>query len=231
MQHIMHKQQKQSFQYLMYVAMLYVTVILISNVIASKVIHIDIFELPAGVIVYPLIFILDDVLAEVYGYKHTRPIIWFALLCSVIQLIIFQISIVIPAISEWQHQTAYHEILGAIPRITIAGFVAIACAQFINAYLIAKLKLKMQGQYMAVRLVASTFAAVTVDSIIFILGAFYGVLSGKTIIIMIVSQIFVKVSYEILLLPLISAAIGWLKRKEDIEYFDTNTNFNPFSRR
>ena len=219
------------YKYLTYIAMLYVSTFLISNVLASKIIHLGVFDLPAAVIVYPLIFILDDILAEIYGYQHTRPIIWFALLCSFIQVLFFQASIAIPAIPEWHFQKAYAQTLGAVPRIAIAGLIAIACSQFSNAYVLAKLKIKLQGQYLAARLVASTFIGVSVDTFIFISLAFYGQLPLHIIALMIIGQIIVKVSYEILMLPVIIFIIKVLKKREGIDYYDTNTNFNPFSRR
>ena len=219
------------YKYLTYIAMLYVSTFLISNVLASKVFQLGVFDLPAAVIVYPLIFILDDILAEVYGYRLTRPIIWFALLCSIIQIVFLQLSIILPAIPQWTFQHAYAETLGAVPRITIAGLVAIACAQFSNAYVIAKLKIKQKGKHLAVRLVASTFIGVTVDAVIFVCLAFIGKLPLLILGNMIVAQIVIKVSYEIILLPVITTVIDKLKQKESIDVYDTTTNFNPFSRR
>ena len=210
--------------------MAYVTSILVSNVIAFKIIKIGAFDLPAAVIVYPLIFILDDILAEVYGYRYTRPIIWFSLLCSAIQMGFFQLSIVLPAIPQWHHQFAYETVLGTMPRIVIAAFIAIASAQFANAYLIAKLKIQTQGKYLSARLVFSTFIGVSIDSFLFITIAFIGVLSIKILSIMIISQIVIKVGYEIMLLPLITWVIRRLKAYEGIDYYDINTNFSPFAR-
>lgn len=210
--------------------MLYVSSFLICSVLASKVIQIAVFDLPAAVIVYPLIFILDDILAEVYGYRNTRPIIWFALLCSFVQLFFLQVSVVIPPLPEWPHQQAYADTLGAIPRIVLAGFIAIAFAQFINAYLLAKLKIKYHGKYLALRLTFSTFVGVSVDAVIFIIIAFWGKLASHILVVMILSQIVIKVLYQILLLPLITFVIRRLKRSENVDYYDTNTNFNPFAR-
>lgn len=218
------------YKYLTYIAMFYVSTFLISNVLASKVIQIGVFDFPAAVIVYPLIFILDDILAEVYGYRHTRPIIWFALLCSLIQVLFLQVSIVLPAMPQWHFQSAYATTLGAIPRITIAGFLAVACAQFVNAYVIAKLKIKQKGKHLASRLVISTFIGVSVDAIIFVLLAFMGKLPLSVLGVMIVGQIIIKVGYEILLLPLITYVINQIKQRENVDYYDVNTNFNPFSR-
>ena len=222
--------QKPQFNYLLYVAMAYVTTILVSNVIAYKIIKIGPFDLPAAVIVYPLIFILDDILAEVYGYRYTRPIIWFSLLCSAVQMSLFQLSIVMPSITQWHHQLAYETVLGTIPRIVVAAFIAIACAQFSNAYLIAKLKIKTQGKYLGGRLVFSTFMGVSIDSVLFIMIAFLGVLPLTVLWVMIGSQIVIKVGYEIMLLPFITWIIRRLKHYEGIDYYDTNTNFNPFAR-
>ena len=222
--------QKPQFNYSLYVAMAYVTTILVSNVIAYKIIKIGPFDLPAAVIVYPLIFILDDILAEVYGYRYTRPIIWFSLLCSAMQMGFFQLSIVMPSITQWHHQFAYETVLGTMPRIVVAAFIAIACAQFANAYLIAKLKMKTQGKYLGGRLVFSTFIGVSIDSVLFIMIAFLGVLPLTVLGVMIGSQIVIKVGYEIMLLPFITWIIHRLKHYEGIDYYDTNTNFNPFAR-
>lgn len=208
--------------------MLYVTVIIASNVIAVKILQIGFIEIPAAIILYPLSFVLDDVFTEVYGYKRIRPIIWMAFLCNIFIVVMFQISVWLPHLARWTGQAAYATVLSQVPRIVFASFIATPTGQFVNAYVLAKLKIKTAGRNLSFRLVLSTFCGACIDSILFISIAFVGKLPFHDIVIMIVSQTIVKVIYEIVLLPVSIPVIKVLKRRENSNYFDTTTNFNPF---
>ncbi len=220
--------QNKQLKYIIPLGMLYVTTLLSANLVGIKVIHFGFIALPASILTFTLTFILDDIFTEVYGYAYTRLIIWTALACNVLLVIFLQLTVWLPAIAGWPYQHAYAQIFMLVPRIVIASFVGTPSGQFVNAYVLAKLKLRTHGQAMGLRLVCSTAVGALTDSIIFICIAFLGIVPVKIIIIMIISQTLFKVAYEVILLPISLRLIAWLKRNEHINHFDYNTDFNPF---
>ena len=223
--------QTKQLKYIVPLGMLYVTALVSANLVGIKVLHFGFVVIPASILTFPLTFILDDIFTEVYGYAYTRMIIWTALACNVLLVIFLQITVWLPAIPSWHFQHAYAQIFMMVPRIVIASFVSTPTGQFVNAYVLAKLKLRMHGQAMGLRLVGSTAVGAFIDSIIFISIAFIGVVPLKVIFIMIASQTVFKVVYEVILLPVSLWLIGWLKRNEHLNHFDYNTDFNPFKLR
>jgi uncharacterized integral membrane protein (TIGR00697 family) len=223
--------QTKQLKYIIPLGMLYVTALLSANLVGIKVLHFGFIALPASILTFPLTFILDDIFTEVYGYAYTRLIIWTALACNVLLVLILQITVWLPAISSWHFQDAYAQIFMLVPRIVLASFISTPVGQFVNAYVLAKLKLRTHGQAMGLRLVASTTVGAFSDSIIFIAIAFIGIVPLKVVFIMIASQTIFKVVYEVILLPVSLWLIAWLKRNEHLNHFDYNTDFNPFKLR
>ena len=215
-------------KYIIPLAMLYVTALISANLIGIKVLQFAFIAVPASILTFPLTFILDNIFTEVYGYAYARLIIWTALACNVLLVLILQITVWLPAIPSWHFQQAYAQTFLSVPRILLASFVSTPTGQFVNAYVLAKLKLYAHGQAMGVRLVSSTALAALTDSIIFISIAFIGVVPLKIIFIMIVSQTLFKIAYEVILLPVSLWLISWLKRNEHLNHYDYETNFNPF---
>jgi len=215
-------------KYIIPLGMLYVTALISANLVGIKVIHFGFIALPASILTFPLTFILDDIFTEVYGYGYTRMIIWTALACNVLLVLILQITVWLPAIPSWHFQHAYAQIFLLVPRIVIASFISTPTGQFVNAYVLAKLKLRTRGKAMGLRLVGSTAVGAFTDSVIFIGIAFLGIVPLHIIFIMIASQTIFKIAYEVILLPVSLWLIAWLKRNEHLNHFDYHTNFNPF---
>lgn len=168
-------------------------------------------------------------MTEVYGYKQSRRVIWTGVFCSLLFVLGTKMAILLPPSPYWHNQAAYAIVMDSFPRIVIASLISYICGEFLNAYTIAKLKIYTAGKAYWLRLIASTLVGAGVDSILFGFLGFAFIVPVKVIFIMILLQYFIKVSYEIIALPLTYIVTGYLKRTEQVDYYDFNTNFTPFS--
>jgi uncharacterized integral membrane protein (TIGR00697 family) len=211
------------------VAALFVTALIVSNIIAVKLIDVAGFILPAAIIIFPVSYILGDVLTEVYGYARARQVIWLGFLCNLVAVVAIWIGGMLPAAGFWGGQEAYDAILGTVPRILAASFVAYLIGELVNAYVLARLKVAMEGRHLWVRTIGSTLVGQLLDSAIFITIAFAGVMPAEVLVGAIVTQWLVKSGYEALATPLTYAAVGFLKRADDVDVYDRDLHFRPFS--
>lgn len=214
----------------------FVTTLVVSNIIAVKVVSIFGLTLPSAVILFPIAYIIGDVLTEVYGYNLARRSIWIGFSCNLLAVTAIWIAGILPADPNWSAgafgdpQTAgraYQAILGFAPRLLLASFLAYLAGEFLNAFVLAKLKLATRGRYLWVRTIGSTILGQGVDSALFISLAFFGVLPGRILVSAILAQWSVKTSYEILATPLTYLVVNYLKRTEGVDAYDTATRFNP----
>jgi uncharacterized integral membrane protein (TIGR00697 family) len=228
--------QGRAFRWLMPIAGLFVTCLIISNIIAVKLINIGGLILPAAVVLFPITYIIGDVLTEVYGYGRARQVIWMGFFCNLIAVLAFWIAGLLPAASFWNAGTygspdeamrAYRAILGFTPRLLVASFIAYLAGEFLNSLVLAKIKIRTGGRFLWIRTIGSTIVGQAADSTIFITIAFVGIISGHDLAITILSQWLFKVSYETAATPLTYLVVNSLKRAEGVDYFDTGTNFNP----
>lgn len=220
---------EKNFKYLSFITAFFVTVLLVSNVASSKILILGPFTFDGGTILFPLSYIFGDILTEVYGYAKSRRVIWtgFAmiLLASVVFIIVGKLT---PA-PGWNGQEAYQQILGLTPRIVCASMIAYFAGEFSNSYVLAKMKVWMSGRFLWMRTISSTLIGEGVDTAIFVLVAFVGVLDSSLLWQVIVSNYIFKVGVEVLFTPITYAIIGFLKKKENEDYYDRGTNFNPFT--
>lgn len=223
-----------------FLGMFFVCFLILSNLTAFKIGVINIpfinttIEFPSALIFFPITYAFSNILTEVYGYKITRLIIWCGFLCSVVVLVGFWAVVQIPASEAWivstnNAQSSYQLLFTAYSRIFVASSIAYFVGEFINSMVLAKLKLLTAGKHLYARVVGSTLAAVSVDSSIFCLIAFYSVMSNSSVFGIVITQITFKVAYEIVMLPLTYKIVAYLKSKDRIDYYDINTKFNPFS--
>lgn len=212
----------------MLTGILFTACLIIANIIAVKIIDVGPFALPASILIFPVTYILNDVIAEVWGFKKARLIIWSGLAMNAVMAIFFGISIALPAASFWNDQQAYSTILGATPRLVIASFGAYTIGSFINAFVISKMKILHKGKYFGVRAVVSTIAGETADSIIFITIAFAGIFGIGSLILMIGTQVLFKTIYEIIALPLTAYVVKRFKEIEGVDEYDLSVDYNPF---
>jgi hypothetical protein len=199
------------------VAAVFVTCLITANIIAVKLISVFGLLLPAAVIIFPLSYILGDVLTEVYGYDKTRRVIWLGFFCNLIAVIAIWLVLVLPAADFWDGQAAYERILGYTPRLLGASFLAYLVGEFSNAYVLSKMKAVTRGRWLWTRTIGSTLVGQGLDSLVFITVAFAGTIPASGLAMTVVTQWLVKTVYEILATPLTYAAVGFLNRQEGIE--------------
>lgn len=206
------------------VAGVFITCLIVANIIAVKVIIIADQFLPAAIVIFPISYIVGDVLTEVYGYRKARTVIWLGFLCNLIAVIAIWIGQQLPGANP-QVTDAYNVILGKTGQILIASFVAYLVGEFANAFVLAKMKIAMKGKWLWARTIGSTLIGQGLDSLVFLPLA--GILPVEALPSAIVTQWLVKSAYEAIATPLTYAVVTFLKRKEGIDVYDTNTNFNP----
>jgi len=225
------------FRYFDFVMAAFVTIILLSNVIgAGKVAivtlpFVGLWPFGAGILFFPISYIIGDVLTEVYGYARARRVIWAGTAAVVFMAFMSWVVVALPPAPDWKNQAAYEAIFGQVPRIVLASVCAFWAGEFVNSYVLARMKLLTQGRMLWTRTVGSTVAGQAVDSLIFYPLAFWGA-QGWTddlVIKVLLTQWFLKVCWEILLTPVTYAVVGFLKRREGVDVFDAHTNFTPFS--
>ncbi len=218
------------------VVALFATSLVISNIIAVKLFQLGNLILPAGVILFPLAYILGDVLTEVYGYAKAREAIWVGFGCNLLAVMAIWIAGLLPPATNWtasilagpeQAQLAYDAILGFTPRLLLASFSAYLVGEFTNSYVLAKLKVRTEGRYLWLRTISSTILGQGVDSLIFITIAFMGILPPDLLLTAILAQWLIKTMIEIIATPLTYLVVDGLKRVEGVDHFDRDTDFRP----
>ncbi|MCC6456138.1 MAG: queuosine precursor transporter [Caldilineaceae bacterium] len=208
---------------------LFVASLLTANIISVKLIVIGPLTLPAGVVIFPVSYILGDILTEVYGFRYARRAIWLGFAGNVIAVLAIWLTGVLPAPAFWQGQEAYSTILGFTPRLLLASFVAYLVGEFANSSVLAKMKVWSQGRHLWARTIGSTLVGQGLDSLIFIGIAFSGQMAAPALISAIFSQWLFKSLYEIIATPLTYLVVNTLKRVEGVDVYDVDTNLNPFT--
>ncbi len=228
--------QKRTYRWFPVVIAVFVTMLIISNIIAVKLVNLDGLILPAAVVLFPVAYIFGDILTEVYGYARARQVIWTGFACNLLAVIAIWIGGRLPAASFWTagsfnsaaaSQQAYQAILGFTPRLLVASFIAYLVGEFLNSIVLAKLKIRTKGRFLWIRTISSTIVGEGADSLVFITIAFAGILPASNLATTILSQWLFKVAYEVLATPLTYLIVTWLKRDENEDYYDRDTNFNP----
>ena len=207
---------------------LFTASLLISNTLDTKIFTLGSFDFPAGIILFPIAYLFGDILTEVYGYAASRKVIWTGFISLLLMVIMFQIANYLPSASFWNHQKDFENILGQVPRIVLASISAYFLGEFTNSFTLAKLKVKSKGKQMAIRFVVSTIVGEFVDTAAFVLIAFLGTFSFGELASITLSAWMFKVLWEVLALPITLPFVKWLKKIENEDYYDRNTDFNPF---
>jgi len=207
---------------------LFVAVLLISNIASTKIIQIWKFTFDGGTILFPLSYIFGDILTEVYGYRKARKAIWVGFFSAfLMSAVLWVIGILKPA-QGWDLQNSYIAILGQTPRIVGASLIAYFAGEFINSFILAKLKIITKGRWLWIRTIGSTIAGELIDTLLFCFIAFYGLYPNKLLLAIIISNYVFKVGLEIILTPATYKIVRFLKYRENEDYYDYKTNFNPF---
>jgi queuosine precursor transporter len=206
----------------------FVVVLLVSNLLAQKICRFGPFAVSGAILLFPITYIFGDVFTEVYGYGASRRAIWLGFFATALLYIAAAITIALPADPGWRNQAAFATVFGFVPRILAASLIAFWAGEFSNSYVMAKLKQLTGGKWLWTRTVGSTIVGQAVDTALVICMTFGGVVSWRTILTMIVTGYFLKVSYEVIATPLTYIVINLLKRAEGGEADDAHTSFNPF---
>ena len=208
---------------------LFVTCLIAANITAVKLIAVFGLLLPAAIVIFPVSYILGDVLTEVYGYRQARRVIWLGFLCNLVVVATIWIGQILPAAEFWDGQAAYERILGLAPRILAASFLAYLVGEFANAFVLAKMKIATRGRWLWTRTIGSTLVGQGLDSLIFIVLAFAGTMPLDALMGLVVTQWLVKSAYEAAATPVTYAVVGYLKRSEGVDVYDRDTRFSPLA--
>lgn len=217
-----------NYKYLGLITTLYIAFQLISDVTAGKIVQLGIFTVSATVLYFPITYIFSDILTEVYGYAKARSVVWQALLASVIAGIIYQLVVWLPPAMGFDANDAYTRVLGSVPRILIGGWIAVWVGGILNDYILAKMKIATNGKYLWARTIGSTIVGEGANTILFYTIALYAVLPNNLLISSILSGWFLKVLVEVVFTPVTYYVIAKLKKVESEDYYDKETDFNPF---
>lgn len=212
----------------MLTGILFATCLVISNILASKIMMVGSWSAPAGVLIFPLTYIINDVLVEVWGFQKARLIIWAGFGVNVLAVLFFSLGIAVTSAPFWQGQDAFATVLGSTPRIVGASMLAYLLGSFLNAYVMSKFKVLTKGKGFSVRAILSTLVGEGADSLIFITIAFAGIFPFKVLLIMIGTQALIKTVYEIAVLPITILVVNKVKKLEGIDTFDHAISYNPF---
>jgi uncharacterized integral membrane protein (TIGR00697 family) len=211
---------------LVIIAAVFITCLITANTIAVKVISLGPFFLPAAIVIFPLSYIFGDILTEVYGYRWARRVIWLGFFCNLIFVAFAWVGQVLPPAPFWEGQEAYESILGYTPRLLIASFLGYLVGEFANSFVLAKMKILTRGRWLWSRTIGSTIVGQGLDSLVFITLAFVG--TPSFMLIMILYHWLAKTVIEAIATPFTYAVVNFLKKKEAIDTYDYETNFNPF---
>jgi uncharacterized integral membrane protein (TIGR00697 family) len=214
-------------RYFLAVVALFLTCLITANIIAVKLISVGGLVLPAAIIVFPVSYILGDVLTEVYGYHQARRVIWLGFACNLILVAAVLVGQVLPAASLWDGQAAYERILGYTPRILVASFLAYLVGEFSNSLILAKMKIATNGRWLWTRTIGSTLIGQGLDSFIFITLTFVGTIPLHALLSTIITQWLAKTIYEAAATPLTYKVVSFLKHREGLDVYDYDTHFNP----
>lgn len=212
---------------LLIIVSVFITSLITANIVAVKVISLGPFTLPAAIFVFPVSYIFGDVLTEVYGYRTARTVIWLAFACNLIFVFFAWVGQVLPAADFWEAQGAYDRILGFVPRIVGASICGYLAGEFVNSYVLSKMKIMTNGRWLWSRTIGSTIIGQGLDTAIFITLAYIG--TGSPVAVMILHHWFMKTAIEIVFTPATYAVVNRLKKSEGIDYYDIGTRYNPFA--
>jgi uncharacterized integral membrane protein (TIGR00697 family) len=227
------------FRYFDFVMVAFVVILLLSNVIgASKRAVIDLpviglWPFGAGILFFPVSYVIGDVLTEVYGYARARRCVWAGFVALLFMAAMEQVVVALPPAEGWSGQGAYAYVFGSGWRIIFASIAAFWVGEFANSFVLAKLKIATEGRMLWTRTIGSTIVAQGFDSLIFYPLAFWGAPDWpvSAMLAVMLSQFVLKVSWEVILTPVTYLVVGFLKRREGVDVYDRGTDFSPFRAR
>jgi uncharacterized integral membrane protein (TIGR00697 family) len=208
----------------------FVTILLCSNVIgAAKVCTVWGFTFGAGILFFPISYIFGDILTEVYGYARARKVVWAGFGAIIFASFMSWVVVSLPPAAGWNDQRSYETVFGQTPRIVFASLAAFFAGEFANSYVLAKMKIFTSGKHLWTRTIGSTIVGEGVDSLVFYPLAFLGVWENHLVVTVMITNYVIKVVWETIITPVTYQVVGFLKRAEQEDYYDYDTDFTPFS--
>jgi uncharacterized integral membrane protein (TIGR00697 family) len=208
----------------------FVTILLCSNVIgAAKIVTVGGFTFGAGILFFPLSYIFGDILTEVYGYARARRVVWAGFAALLYASVMSWVIVSLPPARDWPNQAAYEIAFGSTGRIAMSSLLAFWAGEFTNSFVLAKMKLFTNGRMLWTRTIGSTIAGEAVDTLIFYPLAFFGVWSNQQIVTVMIANYLLKTAWEVVNTPITYQIVNFLKRAENEDYYDRDTNFSPFT--
>lgn len=207
--------------------LLFTVCLIVANIIEQKLIRIGPIEATAGLLIFPVSYIVNDLIAEVWGYRKARLIIWYGFAMNFLAVVIFRLSIWVPGSENFTHGDAFDLVLGNTLRITLASFAAFLVGSFLNAYVMSKMKILQRGRGFSIRAVVSTLIGEGADSIVFFTLAFYAIIPTKDMLVLVATQTAMKTAYEIIILPLTNVIVKSVKKIEGVDVYDNDISYNP----
>jgi uncharacterized integral membrane protein (TIGR00697 family) len=211
---------------LVVVIAVFITCLITANIIAVKIVSLGPVVLPAAIFVFPVSYIFGDILTEVYGYRVARRVIWLGFSCNLVFVFFAWVGQILPAAGFWEGQAAYESILGYTPRLLLASFAGYLAGEFVNSFVLSRMKVLTRGRWLWSRTIGSTVVGQAFDTSIFIVVAFIGTPSFAPV--MIWNHWWAKVAIEAMATPATYAIVRWLKQKEGVDAYDYQTSYNPF---
>ncbi len=217
------------FRYFDLVMAAFVAILLLSNIVgAAKLSTVAGFTFGAGVLFFPISYIIGDVLTEVYGYARARRCIWVGTVALLFMAFMAYVVVNLPPAQGWGDQAAYEAVFSGLWRLALASITAFWVGEFVNSFVLARMKIATAGKHLWSRTIGSTVFGQAVDSLIFYPLAFYGIWSNEQILTVMFSNWLLKVGWEVVLTPVTYLVVNSLKRAEGVDVFDEGTNFTPF---
>lgn len=210
----------------MLLAVVFCVCLIASNLLETKIIQIGTFTITAGFLVFPISYIINDCIAEVWGFRRARLIIWLGFAMNFGMLALFQLAIALPSAPFWEGEEAFRFVFGLAPRIAASSLMAFLVGSFLNAYVMSRMKVASAGRNFSARAVLSTLIGESADSLIFFPLAFGGLMPVQELAKLMLIQVVAKTSYEIIVLPLTIRVVAALKKNEGSDVYDEDISYN-----
>lgn len=226
----MSEPKKTNYKYYDFIMAIFVTVLLCSNLIGpAKIWTFQGFSFGAGILFFPISYLFGDILTEVYGYARARKVVWAGFGALIFASFMTWVVLALPAADDWNGQEALQSVFGSTPRIVFASIFAYWTGEFLNSYVLAKMKIWTKGKYLWTRTIGSTIVGTGIDSAIFYPVAFWGIWTNEQVISVMLGNYALKVLWETLATPFTYKIVSFLKKIEHEDYYDDKTDFTPFS--
>ena len=214
----------------MLMGILFITCLIASNLLETKILQFGNFTMTAGVLCFPISYILNDCICEVWGFRKTRLVIWVAFLMNFLVVTLGQLAVLMPAADYWKEsEPHFNFVFGLAPRIVASSFLAFLVGSFMNAYVMSRMKVLQKGRNFSVRAIVSTLFGEGADSIIFFPLAFYGMMPVPDLLKLMALQVITKTAYEVVMLPVTIRVVRFVKDFEATDVYDSDLSYNPLN--